>query len=879
MDKSNELKPTDKPGRDNPAELTPVMQQYMDVKEAHPDAIVLFRMGDFYEMFGEDAKTASRILQIALTTRDKNKKTPMPMCGVPYHSVAPYIKKLVDAGYKVAVCEQVEDASEAKGIVRREVVKVITRGTFEPEDPRENIFILAFKPEGGAHGIALADVSTGQFMLFESRENLADELARFSVKEVLCPASVKNDIHYSIILSGYFVSYFDDYRFDHSEAYRELIEHFKVATLEGFGCDGMRAAVSAAGALLSYLKDTQKAELSVGRLNVLNVSAFMFLDASAVKNLELIKSDFGGRTLVNVLDHTLTPMGGRFLREALLKPLIEKPAIDERIAAVAALHEDYELRGRLRVLLKRVQDIERLTVRLVKGNAGARDLSALKNSLSGVPEFMDALLKSADPFLMSRADMMRDFSPLVKLIDDAVSDSPPPGVKDGGIIKDGYNAQIDELRTLSLHSKEYLTGLEARERAATGIALKVGFNRVFGYYIEVTNPNIHLVPPHYTRKQTLVNAERFITGELKELEDKILGAEEKLKNLEYHIFKEICDKSSAYADDLFETSRGVAQADFAQGLAEAAKRGNYCRPTISETGAIRILGGRHPVLETISSFGAVYSSAHDRFIPNDLIMDTDENRMMVITGPNMAGKSTYMRQAALLVLMAQTGSFVPAASAEIGIADRIFTRIGAADYLTKGQSTFMVEMIETANIVNNATRRSLIILDEVGRGTSTFDGISIAWAVAEFIANYIGARTLFATHYNELTDLPITTAGVRNYNVMVKEWGDEIIFMRKIERGAADKSYGIQVARLAGLPDVIIKRAREVLETLEQDELADTGLPKFAAKKRFKPKEQMGLFDARKGPVVERILGLDVAGMTPEEAMKELRELRELAEG
>jgi DNA mismatch repair protein MutS len=878
MDKSNRDKPMDKPREDNPSELTPVMQQYMTVKDAHPDAVVLFRMGDFYEMFGEDAKTASRILQIALTTRDKNKKTPMPMCGVPYHAVDPYIKKLVEAGYKVAVCEQVEDAAEAKGIVRREVVRVITRGTYEPEDPRENTFILAFKPEGGAHGIALADVSTGQFMLFESRENLADELARFSVKEVLCPASVKNDIHYSIILSGYFVSYFDDYRFDHSEAYRELIEHFKVATLEGFGCDGMRAAVSAAGALLSYLKDTQKAELAVGRLNVLNVSAFMFLDASAVKNLELIKSDFGGRTLVNVLDYTLTPMGGRFLRDALLKPLIEKPAIDERLGAVAALHEDYELRGRLRGLLKRVQDIERLAIRLVKGNAGARDLSALKNSLSGVPELMEIFFKSADPFLMGRADMMRDFSPLVKLIDDAINDSPPLGVKDGGIVRDGYNPQIDELRTISLHSKEYLTGLETRERAASGInALKVGFNKVFGYYIEVTNPNIHLVPPHYARKQTLVNAERFITEELKGLEDKILGAEEKLKNLEYHVFKEICAHAAAYADDLFDTARGVAQADFVQGLAEAAKRGNYVRPSITETGAIRISGGRHPVLETIQAAG--YATARDRFIPNDLHMDTDENRMMVITGPNMAGKSTYMRQAALLVLMAQTGSFVPAASAEIGIADRIFTRIGAADYLTKGQSTFMVEMIETANIVNNATRRSLIILDEVGRGTSTFDGISIAWAVAEFIANYIGARTLFATHYNELTDLPVTTPGVRNYNVMVKEWGDEIIFMRKIERGAADKSYGIQVARLAGLPDVIIKRAREVLETLEQDELADTGLPKFAAKKRFKPKEQMGLFDARKGPVVERILGLDVEGMTPEEALKELRELRELAEG
>jgi DNA mismatch repair protein MutS len=521
-----------------------------------------------------------------------------------------------------------------------------------------------------------------------------------------------------------------------------------------------------------------------------------------------------------------------------------------------------------------VQDIERLTIRLVKGIAGARDLSALKNSVAGVPELMDALLKSNDAYLTARADMMRDFSPLVKLIDDAVIDAPPPGVRDGGIIKDGFNPEIDELRTLSLHSKEYLAALETREKTASGInSLKVGFNKVFGYFIEVTNPNVHLVPPHYTRKQTLINAERFITEELKGLEDKILGAEEKLKNLEYHIFKEISAQAADYADDLFETARGVAQVDFAQGLAEAAKRGNYCRPIITETGAIRISGGRHPVLEIISA------SARDRFIPNDLHIDTDDNRMMVITGPNMAGKSTYMRQAALLVLMAQTGSFVPAASAEIGIADRIFTRIGAADYLTKGQSTFMVEMIETANIVNNATRRSLIILDEVGRGTSTFDGISIAWAVAEFIANYIGARTLFATHYNELTDLPITTPGVKNYNVMVKEWGDEIIFMRKIERGAADKSYGIQVARLAGLPDVIIKRAREVLETLEKDELADTGLPKFAAKKRFKPKEQMGLFDAHREPVVERILGLDVAGMTPEEAMKVIRELRELAEG
>lgn len=851
------------------------MKQHGEIKKVYPDAILFFRLGDFYEMFGEDAIIASKVLQIALTSRNKTKKDPVPMCGVPYFAADAYLKKLVNAGYKVAVCEQTEDAALAKGIVRREVTRVATPGTFEPENPKENTFIMSFFPGTSLCGIAIADISTGQFTVYETAESLQDEIHRFGVKEILCPQSLKNDIHYSVILKNFFTSYYDDYCFDYGEAYRAALSFFKVATLEGFGCEDKPDAVRAAGGLLSYLIETQKTGLEFSKIRTLNNHAFMFLDMAAIKNLELVSSLRDGSsegTLLSVLDETLTPMGARFLRENILKPLIDNNDIRQRLDAVEFLFTDFKLRDELRIKLKMVQDIERLTSRLTKGTASARDLIAIKTSVEAMPA-LKAILRAVDNvFLSTVADVITDFTSLINLINDSIVDSPPNTVKDGWIIKDGFNKEIDELRQLSTKGKTYLIELEGKERAATGInSLKIAYNKVFGYYIEITKMNIHLVPAHYIRKQTLTNAERYVTPEIKDYEDKILGAEEKLKNLEYKCFRDLLDKALYYANELRETAQAVAALDYIQALAVAARKNKYVKPVVTSTGEIRISEGRHPAIER--------SRSVERFIPNDTYLDLDEDRLLIITGPNMAGKSTFMRQTALIVLMAQMGSFVPVEAAEIGIVDRIFTRIGASDYLSLGQSTFMVEMIETSNIINNATQKSLIILDEVGRGTSTFDGISIAWAVAEHIANEVGARTLFATHYNELTELALTTRGVKNYNVSVKEWGDEIIFVRKIVRGSADKSYGIQVARLAGLPDGIISRSKEILAELEKKDAPDEGGEKFAIRKRRKPAAQLDLFSSViVHPAVQRLLKIDIEKTTPEAALSLLRELKKLSE-
>ncbi len=851
------------------------MKQHGDMKKAYPDAILFFRLGDFYEMFGEDAIIASKVLQIALTSRNKTKKDPVPMCGVPYFAAEAYLKKLVNAGYKVAVCEQTEDASEAKGIVKRDVVRVATPGTYEPDNPKENTFIMSFFPGTNLSGIAIADISTGQFTVYETTETLSDEIHRFGIKEILCPQSLKNDIHYGVILKDFYTSYYDDYCFDHAEAYRAALNFFKVSTLEGFGCEDKPAAVCAAGGLLSYLIETQKTGLEFSKIRTLNNNAFMFLDMAAIKNLELVsslKDSSSEGTLISVLDETLTPMGARFLRENILKPLIDINDIRHRLDAVETLVNDFKLRDELRTRLKAVQDIERLTSRLTKGTASARDLIAIKTSVEAMPELRRALQSAAgNAYLSAMSGLITDFTSLINLINDAIVDSPPNTVKDGWIIKDGFNKEIDELRQLSTKGKTYLVELEGRERAATGInSLKVAYNKVFGYYIEVTKMNLHMVPSHYTRKQTLTNAERYVTPEIKDYEDKILGAEEKLKNLEYKCFKDLLDKALYYANELRETAQAVAALDFVQGLAVAARKYKYVKPVVNASGEIHIAEGRHPVIEC--------SRTVERFIPNDTHLDLDDNKLLIITGPNMAGKSTYMRQSALIVLMAQMGSLVPAESAEIGIVDRIFTRIGASDYLSMGQSTFMVEMIETSNIINNATQRSLIILDEVGRGTSTFDGISIAWAVAEHIANEVGARTLFATHYNELTELVLTTQGVKNYNVSVKEWGDEIIFVRKIVRGSADKSYGIQVARLAGLPDGIIGRSKEILAELEKKEALNEDQMKFTIRKRRKPAAQLDLFSSMVHPAIRRLSNIDINETSPEAALTLLQELKKLSE-
>ncbi|MFZ5996421.1 MAG: DNA mismatch repair protein MutS [Nitrospirota bacterium] len=852
------------------SELTPLMKQYFSIKEKYHDAIVLFRLGDFYEMFGEDAKTASRILQIALTSRDKSKDDPLPMCGVPYFSVDTYISKLIKAGRKVAICEQVEDPKLAKGIVQREVVKVITPGTHVPEQPKENAYIMSIFSYQGTSGITLADLSTGAFILYETERPIEDEIGRCEPREILCPRSAKDNLHYQEAFRGLFVSYYDDWYFDYPEAYKTLLKYFKVSSLDGYGCSGLTTALSAAGALISYLEETQRV-LSFKKISVLNQSSYMFLDTATKRNLELTHNLRDGAvegSLLWVLDETLTPMGGRFLRDAVTMPLLSTDEIRQRQDAVEALIEDYELMEDLRTVLRKIQDIDRLTSRVISRSAGPRDVVALKTTVVHLPDIKKYLIASSNPFIKETGKNIGEFRELEELISASIVDNPPVNPRDGGIIKKGYNREIDELRDISTSGKDFIARLEADEKQRTGIpSLKVGFNKVFGYYIEVTKPNLHLVPDDYIRKQTLANCERFITPDLKEYETKVLGAEDRLRELEYELFQNILEKMQKHTAALLATAAQIALVDFLLSLAVVAKRYDYVKPAIHDDGMLEIIEGRHPVIERLITTRS--SAAMDeKFIPNNTVMDYEDNRLLIITGPNMAGKSTYMRQVALIVLMAQIGSFVPATQAGIGIADRIFTRIGASDFITKGQSTFMVEMIETANILNNATGKSLILLDEVGRGTSTFDGISIAWSVAEYLANTLKARTLFATHYNELTDLSLNIEGVKNYNVVVKEWGDEVIFLRKIEKGPADKSYGIQVARLAGLPEGVIERAKVVLDKLEKKE-ARTLMPRHA---------QMDLFTTG-DPVTQELLMIDMETMTPQKALKTLAALKKKAEG
>jgi len=853
------------------AELTPVMKQFQEMKENFKDAIVFFRLGDFYEMFGEDAKAASKVLQIALTTRDKNKEEPVPMCGVPYFAAESYIAKLIKAGYKVAICEQVEDPRDAKGVVRREVVRVITPGTFTPENPKENNFIACFCPLGTKHGIAVADISTGEFLVLETENPLGDELDRFEPREVVYPEGLAGDIHCQGVLKNFFATPADEFLFDYSEAYKSLLSHFKVSSLDAFGCEGFYAGITAAGALLNTLKANQKEPLSFAKLTPLREGSHMFMDAPTRKNLELLQNlKDGGKegSLLWALDETLTPMGGRFIRAALLRPLIDTEEIKRNHFSVKTLAEDYELLDSLRTALRKVQDLERLAARLNMGTANPRDLVALKSSLKQLPGIKKALIGSGDPLLVELGRSIGDFSSAVDAIEQSIKEHPPLSLREGGIIKTGYHAEVDGLRALCTTSKDYITRLEQEEKKRTGIAsLKVGFNRVFGYYIEVTKPNLSQVPEHYMRKQTLVNAERFITPELKEYETKALGAEERLKGLENAVFMDILEEVRASAQALSATGVKIGKLDFLISLAVVAKRHNYVMPEVDETLALEIVNGRHPVIERLS--------LGERFIPNSLQMDTEEKTMLIITGPNMAGKSTYMRQNALIVLMAQIGSFVPAESARIGLVDRIFTRIGASDFLTMGQSTFMVEMLETANILHNASPRSLLILDEVGRGTSTFDGISIAWATAEHLAKKLGARTLFATHFHELTELALLLENVKNCNVAVKEWGEEILFLRRIEEGPSDKSYGIQVARLAGLPEELVERAKGVLANLEKQMLNSKGMPRFMPELRTRG-GQMDLFGGREEPFIEEILSIPDE-ITPEAALKRIRELKKKA--
>ena len=839
-----------------PETLTPMMQQYQSIRRSLPgDTILMYRLGDFFEMFFEDAKEASALCNLALTKRGQT-----PMCGVPAQAADGYIAKLVAAGKRVAICDQVGDAQPGK-IVKREITQVISPGTIADLnllDAKRNNYLAAVFERGGVFGFAFADTSTGEFRLTELADAAAleDELARVVPAEVLISdeqQSALPAIPHAVLCDGYI--------FLPDHAGFTLRDHFKVQSLDGFGCEGMTAATGAAGAILHYLKHQMRRQ--AGNLNTLSVyrnSGYLALDAATQDNLELVVSR-GSRnmSLLHALDRTITPMGGRLLRHWILHPLREVAPLAARQQTIADLLADAYLLSKLREALRGIRDIERTVGRLSAASGNARDLLALKTSLEQLPELrvhLAALLEAkrfgaSDCAAASLAAQIHagivEFPQLAGELARALVDEPPLAIKEGGIFRDGYDAQLDELRAACREGKDWIAALQQQEIEATGIkSLKVRFTSVFGYFIEITKANLGNVPERYHRKQTTVNGERFITPELKEMEGKILGADERSKSVEYALFITLRERVLDDLIPLQQTAAALATLDALASLAETARMFGYCRPVLSDDLRLVIADGRHPVLDQ--------SLAEEKFVPNDVELDGDANRLHIITGPNMAGKSTYIRQVALIVLMAQIGSFVPAASAEIGLVDRIFTRVGASDDLSRGQSTFMVEMNETANILNNATERSLVILDEIGRGTSTFDGLSIAWSVAEYLHDAIGARTLFATHYHELTDLEMTRPGVKNYNVAVREWNDQIIFLRKIVRGGADKSYGIQVARLAGLPGVVLERAKEILGNLELAELNADGKPKIAetpsklprVKKKAPPPEgdrpQMSLF-------------------------------------
>ncbi len=854
------------------------MRQYLEIKAENPDAILFFRMGDFYEMFFEDARVASKALSITLTSRDKEKE--IPMCGVPYHAAATYIARLVRDGYSVAVCEQIEDPASAPGVVKRAVARVITPGiVLEDEllDPKTNNFIAACLAGKTSCGFAYMDVSTGEFRLTEvtSGASLTDEIRRIQPIELLVPEGFSVDItreDYQIkkltVVSGAL--------FDYQRSLFRLNGHFGTNSLDGFGCDGMTEAIRSAGALLEYIKTTQRSELGhVTRCAPYYPDDYLVLDPSTRKNLEVLAGAQTGSkagSLLNVLDRTKTSMGARRLRSWLIHPLKDIIRIRTRQDAIGELLENRHLRLQVQELLDPIYDLERLTVKISIGTAGPRDLIALKNTLKAVPEIKRILGLFNSGLIASLWAMTDEVEEAATLIDRAIMESPAHNVRDGGVIRQGYSAELDELRDISAGGKDKLAAIEAAERARTGInSLRIGYNRVFGYYLEITKSNISNVPAEYTRKQTLANAERYITPELKDWEEKILTAHDRSLGLEAALFAKVVTQLYGYAGRMRQTAESIATLDAISSLSDAAGEFGYVRPEINDGSAIAIEGGRHPVIE---------ASVKDGFVSNDLRLDSTQDQIVILTGPNMAGKSTYLRQNALIVLMAQIGSFVPAAGASIGIVDRIFSRVGASDDISRGQSTFMVEMNETANILNNATSRSFIILDEIGRGTSTFDGLSIAWAVVEYLHDNpeIRAKTIFATHYHELTELSLTKERVKNYNMAVKEWNDRIIFLRKVLPGGSSRSYGIQVARLAGLPQPLIERAREVLSNLESTELDNSGEPRLAAgQSAHTGPAQMSLL-GDKDPLRDELRAIDINTMTPFEALARLQQIKESIE-
>lgn len=876
----------------NTGTMTPMMKVYCETKEKYKDCILFYRLGDFYEMFFEDALIASKELEITLTGKDCGLEERAPMCGVPFHAVDGYLNKLVSKGYKVAICEQLEDPKQAKGLVKRDVIRVVTPGTnldAQALDESRNNYLMCIICMEDRYGLSVADISTGEYLVTEldGEKKLLDEINKFSPSEIICNHSfyvsgvdiedMKERLHISVFS-------LDSWYFDDALCAQNLMEHFHVSSLSVLGLDAYSCGIIAAGALLQYLIETQKTSIAnLTALTPYSISKYMVLDSSTRRNLELcetLREKNKRGSLLWVLDKTKTAMGARMLRRYLEQPLIEKEEIMQRLDAVEELKDNAITREELREYLNPVYDLERLISRISYQTANPRDLVAFKTSLSMLPHIKYIMKSLQSPLLVQLQEEMDELEDLFALVDTAIVDEPPISIRDGGFIKEGYHEEVDRLRHAKTEGKSWLAKLEAEEREKTGIkTMKVKYNKVFGYYLEVTNSYKDMVPDYYTRKQTLTNAERYITPELKELEETILGSEDKLTALEYDLYVEVRGKIADEILRIQKTAHAIAGVDVFASLALVAERGNYVKPSINEKGVLDIKNGRHPVVEKMIP--------NDMFIANDTYLDNGKNRISIITGPNMAGKSTYMRQTALIVLMAQIGSFVPADAAKIGLVDRIFTRVGASDDLASGQSTFMVEMTEVANILRNATRNSLLILDEIGRGTSTFDGLSIAWAVVEYISNpkLLGAKTLFATHYHELTELEGKLPGVNNYCIAVKENGDDIVFLRKIIQGGADKSYGIQVAKLAGVPDMVIERAKELAEELTNADItvhvqggdAEGQKARKAKTQKYDQvdMDQMSLFDTvSDSDVLKELQELEVSTMTPLDALNTLYRLQ-----
>ena len=880
----------------SPPKMTPMLRQYLEIKEEYPDEILFYRMGDFYEMFFEDAEVASKILGITLTSRNnKADAARIPMCGIPYHAAQTYLAKLVKAGKRVAICEQTEDPSQAKGIVRREVIRVVTPGVTTDDqilEENENRYVCALSRSISEPvpqwGFSFLDLSTGEFLTGELEddsavpEQLVDHLTRMTPAELLINEAKQADIKplleaVTLHLPEICITLRGDDLFHFKEASEDLSDHFKVINLEGFGCGSMNQGIVAAGVLLDYARETQKSDIGhIEKLIPLKGDSVLLIDDASRRNLELTRTIIGNKregSLLAVLDKTRTPMGGRLLQNYLLQPLQDIEAITERQECVNFFHNNPSSRQQFRDYLDAIYDLERLNSRMVLGQGNGRDAVALRQSLSVLPD-IHALLKQCTVIGLKRiSDEFDDLTELADLLERSIGAEPPVTLRDGNLIREGYNEELDELIHLLRDGKALILGLENQEREKTGISkLKIGYNKVFGYYIEVSNAHLEKVPEHYLRKQTLVNAERYITPQLKEFESRVLTAQERRLELEYQLFIEIRTTLAENSSRVLQTAQFLARIDVVTNLAEIARQNHYTRPELTSDGAIQISDGRHPVIER--------SMASGKFVPNDISLDQNRNQVLVITGPNMAGKSTILRQTALIVLMAQMGSFVPAEKAVISVVDRIFTRVGAMDDLRRGQSTFMVEMNETANILNNATPRSLVILDEIGRGTSTYDGLSIAWAVAEALVEKDGSgvKTLFATHYHELTELAKTHDRVQNYSVAVKEWNETIIFLYKLIKGGTSRSYGIQVAALAGVPDQVVTRAQEILKRIDQsdfDHRAVTG-NKSSSRGRKEHPSQLQLFAAPGHPLADELRKIDLDDMTPRQALEQLYKLKGL---